>query len=95
MASNIKINLEAVSAAASGAALNISALQSDAEGNYSGLLGLFAESEGEEADALKEQMAAEAALVTALTDTLKQFVNSVKFAANEFASMDSTGAAHM
>nr|WP_294494304.1 hypothetical protein [uncultured Mediterraneibacter sp.] len=95
MAADIRVNIEAVGDAVGKATSQINKLQENADDIYNSLTGIFAESAGEEADALRDQQKAEAELVRTLTETLSRFVSSIQFAAEELSTMDSTGAQHM
>ncbi len=95
MRENIHINLENVEGIVEQAAGNITETQEDVAQIYGSLISGFADSAGDEADALRDQLETEKALVSALSDTLKQFAESIRFAASEFANLDSTGASHM
>lgn len=95
MANNININTSEVDAIIGSALNEITNVQSDINTVYENLISGFSESAGDEADALRDQLAAENKLVGALSDMLSQFSQSIQFAAGEFENLDQTGASKM
>ena len=95
MADNISINFEELEYSIETTVSDISGVQTDINAIYGNLTSVFAESAGEEAEALRDQLAEENKLVQALSETLGQFAESIRFAAGELQNLDQTGAAHM
>lgn len=95
MSMNMKLDLAALSEVISSTLSVISDLQGEAESVYCDMASAFSESSGDEADALREQLEAEKYVVGELAETLGKFVSSIRFAADELANMDTTGAQYM
>lgn len=95
MASDIKVNVEGITQSVSAAISAIETLQGEAEAIYGRLSGSFSESAGEQAEALREQQAAEAQLIRVMAETTRKFVSSISFAADQLSTMDSAGAQQM
>lgn len=93
--SHIELNYEEIESVISELISSLNCDLEDINSIYSRLAGSFIESAGEEADALRELQKAEKNLMETTKETLTKFGESIKFAAGEFKSMDSTGAAVM
>jgi ElaB/YqjD/DUF883 family membrane-anchored ribosome-binding protein len=65
---------------------------SEIESAYTQLISQFADSSGEEADALRSLLKAEKGLLNEVKDMLSQFTESVQFAVSEFENLDNKGA---
>lgn len=92
---DIKINQAEVESIISAAVSSINESQAEVSANYGKLIGNFAESSGEEANALRKLAKREREMVTVLHGTLEQFAKSVQFAATQLGELDSTGAKSM
>ena len=88
---DIKINQAEVKSVISAAI----SLINESQANYGKLIGNFAESSGEEANALRQLAKREQEMITVLHGTLEQFAKSVQFAASQLGELDSTGAKSM
>lgn len=88
MANNIEINQECVTATISEVKNAIMSNQLDIDGAYDTLAGQFAESSGETADALRNLGKAEMSLADEVYAVLTELANSINFATEEFAKMD-------
>ena len=88
MADNIEINLETVGAVISEAKNIILSNQTDVNTNYDSLVTRFEESSGETADALRSLQKAEQSLADEVLTVLTELANSINFATEEFAKLD-------
>lgn len=92
---HIELNYDEIESAIAALVTSLNSDIEDINSIYSQLAGNFTESSGEEADALRELQSAEKALMDTAKVTLAKFGESIRFAADEFKNMDSTGAMAM
>ena len=92
---HIEINYEEISQVVSKLIGELETGQTEVSGHYSSLAGQFTESAGAEADALRSLQDTEKELMQELIQVLQKFGNSIRFAANEFRTLDQTGASKM
>ena len=93
--SELKIDYDEVERVISGLRTSLSTSGSDLSDAYSQLAGLFAESCGEEADALREIQQAETGLLAGVGEFLDAFANNIQASVNEFRGLDSSSANQM
>lgn len=88
MANNIELNLEAVVSVISEVKNTVLSNQTEINTNYDSLVTRFAESSGETADVLRSLQEAEQSLADNVWTVFTELANSIKFAAEEFAKLD-------
>lgn len=92
---DIELNYEEIERVISELITTITNQQAMASDSYALLANSFLDSSGEEADALRSLQKAEKELLEELVLVLTKFGNSISFAANEFRTLDQTGASKM
>lgn len=92
---HIELNYDEIASVVSDLAASLNSDTEEINSIYSQLAGSFSESAGEEADALRELQLVEKKLMETVKVTLAKFGESIQFAADEFRTMDSTGATAM
>lgn len=86
--SKLSIDYDVVAAQVAKLKTTISSDNEDIISSYTKLESLFSESEGDEAEALRDLAKAEKTLVGEITNLLDQFTDSIKFASDEFRKYD-------
>ena len=92
---DIQIDIEQVISTISELVSKIESNQTDIQSVYNGLTATFADSSGDEAEALRSLQSAELKMIEEMNTTLQAFAQSIRFAAEELTGLDSTGAQSM